>query len=58
MADPLDRLKAALADRYAVPHPFALMPRARWYSEALLPSQFLKRFRGDPLAEGWTHADG
>ncbi len=23
-----------------------------------VPSQFLPRFRGDPLAEGWTNADG
>lgn len=29
-----------------------------WFSEALLPTQFLARFRGDPLAESWTHADG
>lgn len=33
-------------------------PNARWFSEALLPSQFLARNRGDRLAEGWTHADG
>ena len=31
---------------------------SRWYSEALLPSQFLARHRGDKLAESWTHADG
>ncbi len=31
---------------------------ARWFSEALLPSQFLARARSDHLAEGWTHADG
>lgn len=29
-----------------------------WYSEALLPSAFLSRKRGDVLAESWTHADG
>jgi len=29
-----------------------------WYSEALLPSVFLARYRGDNLAESWTHADG
>ena len=29
-----------------------------WYSEALLPSAFLARKRGDRLAESWTHADG
>ncbi len=33
-------------------------PDARWYSEALLPSAFLARERGDKLAESWTHADG
>jgi len=31
---------------------------SRWYSEALLPSAFLARRRGDNLAESWTHADG
>ena len=31
---------------------------SRWYSEALLPSAFLATCRGDPLAEGRTHADG
>ncbi len=31
---------------------------SRWYSEALLPSAFLARERGDKLAESWTHADG
>ncbi len=29
-----------------------------WYSEALLPSPFLPRTRGDRLAESYTHADG
>jgi hypothetical protein len=36
----------------------AFEPGSRWFSEALLPSQFLARRRRDPLAEGWTHADG
>jgi hypothetical protein len=31
---------------------------ARWYSEALLPSAFLPRYRGDRLGESRTHADG
>jgi hypothetical protein len=31
---------------------------ASWYSEALLPSQFLPRTKSDPLGEGYTHADG
>ncbi len=30
---------------------------SRWYSEALLPSAFFARQRGDKLAESWTHAD-
>ena len=34
------------------------LKQSRWYSEALLPSQFLTRYRGDQLAESWTHADG
>lgn len=38
--------------------PLSFAPEARWYSEALLSSQFGPRFRGDPLAEGFTHADG
>jgi hypothetical protein len=29
-----------------------------WYSEALLPSPFLARNRGDNLSESYTHADG
>jgi hypothetical protein len=37
---------------------FDFLSGLRWFSEALLPSQFLARFRNDPLAEGWTHADG
>lgn len=32
-------------------HALTLERDARWYSEALLPSQFLPRFRGDDLAE-------
>ena len=39
-------------------HRLAFPHGARWYSEALLPSAFLARHRGDPLAESWTHADG
>lgn len=29
-----------------------------WFSEALLPSPFFARTRGDSLSESWTHADG
>lgn len=36
-------------------HKLSLRSGARWYSEALLPSQF-KGYRG--LGEGWTSADG
>lgn len=39
-------------------HPLAVPTGSRWYSEALLPSQFLPRSRGDGLAESHTHADG
>ncbi len=38
--------------------PFDLPDRARWFSEALLPSAFKPRYRGDPLSEARTHADG
>jgi hypothetical protein len=39
-------------------HPLAIPPKCRWYSEALLPSVFLPKSRGDIRAESWTHADG
>jgi hypothetical protein len=39
-------------------HPLDFEARTRWFSEALLRSQFLPRYRGEQLAEGWTHADG
>jgi hypothetical protein len=39
-------------------HPLSFAAGARWFSEALLPSAFLARHRGDRLAESWTHADG
>jgi hypothetical protein len=39
-------------------HDLAFATTGKWYSEALLPSTFLARFRGDKLAESWTHADG
>jgi hypothetical protein len=38
--------------------PFRFENRAGWFSEALLDSAFLPRYRGDHLAETWTHADG
>ena len=39
-------------------HDLSFAPDARWYSEARLASAFLPRYRGDKLAEGYTHADG
>lgn len=39
-------------------HPLAFDEGAGWFSEALLPSALLRRHKGDPLAEDWTHADG
>jgi hypothetical protein len=41
-----------------VVHPLAFMADARWYSEALLPTPFLPKVRGDPQGEAYTHADG
>ncbi len=41
-----------------VEHELQFHASASWYSEALLPSAFLARKRGDKLAESWTHADG
>lgn len=39
-------------------HPLGFLPGATCFSEALLPSAFLPRYKGDPLAESWTHGDG
>lgn len=41
-----------------VDHDLKFGESSGWYSEALLPSAFLPRKRGDKLAESWTHADG
>jgi hypothetical protein len=38
-------------------HPLTVPLWTRWYSEALLPSAFLPEYRGDSIAESWTHAD-
>ena len=38
--------------------PLAFSDKARWFSEALLPSAFLAHKRGDRLAESSTHSDG
>jgi hypothetical protein len=47
-----------LAEHAGAGPPLQFAPGARWYSESRLPSPFLMRYRGDPLAESWTHADG
>jgi hypothetical protein len=39
-------------------HPLSFPEDGHWFSEARLPSAFLPRFRGDPLAESHTNADG
>lgn len=39
-------------------HPFTFSENTRWFSEALIPSAFLARHKGDRLAETWSHADG
>lgn len=38
--------------------PIGFLPGSTWFSEALLPSAFEARFRGDPLSESRTNADG
>ncbi len=39
-------------------HPLLFQHHATWFSEALLPSPFRPRHRGDIRAEARTHADG
>jgi len=39
-------------------HPLSFHVGASWFSEALLPSPFKARHRGDRRAEARTHADG
>ena len=39
-------------------HPLLFQPNATWFSEALLPSPFKPRYRGDLRSESRTHADG
>jgi hypothetical protein len=39
-------------------HSLQFEPGTTWFSEALLPSPFRPRFRGDTRAEARTHADG
>jgi len=47
-----------LSSNPGIDHDLAFVTTDKWYSEALLPSAFLPRVRGDKLAESWTHADG
>lgn len=47
-----------LSRHHGIDHDLSFAPSDKWYSEALLPSAFLARTRGDRLAESWTHADG
>jgi hypothetical protein len=45
--------------RHEAPDHFLGFPEGgKWFSEAWLPSAFLRRGKGDKLAESWTHADG
>jgi len=39
-------------------HPLQFEPDTTWFSEALLPSPFRPRYRGDIRAEARTHSDG
>ncbi|MEW6405905.1 MAG: hypothetical protein AB1649_29305 [Chloroflexota bacterium] len=53
------RLALAWFARHKVrAHPLAFEKGATWFSEALLPSPFRPRHRGDRHAETRTHADG
>ena len=52
------RLALSAAARGTSCFPFSFLPDSRWFSEALLYSPFLPRFKGDPLSETWTHIDG
>ena len=44
--------------RGPIDHPLSFHTESGWFSEALIPSPFLLRYRGDRLAEARTHADG
>ncbi len=39
-------------------HKLSIPPDCKWYSEALLPSPFLRSPMGKSISEGYTHADG
>ncbi len=38
--------------------PLGFLPGSTWFSEALLPTAFKARYRGDPRSEARTNADG
>jgi len=40
-----------------IDYKFSFLPGAHWYSEGLLSSPFLAQWKGDNLAESYTHAD-
>lgn len=52
------RLVLSAAEQGVPCLPFNFHSGAHWFSEALLASAFLPRYRGDRLAEAYTHADG
>ena len=39
-------------------HYLGFLPGSTWFSEGILPTAFKARFRGDPLSEARTNADG
>ena len=41
-----------------IEHSLSFLPGSEWYSEGMLSSTFLPAFKGDKLAESYTHADG
>jgi hypothetical protein len=42
----------------SISHPMVFEEKSFWFSEALLPSAFAPRYRGDKLAEARTDLDG
>ena len=46
------------AHHNAPEHPLSFSKGSKWYSEALLPTAFKARHRGDRLSESRTHLDG
>tara|TARA_A100000171_G_C2140531_1_gene155405 strand:- start:4722 stop:5510 length:789 start_codon:yes stop_codon:yes gene_type:complete len=54
----LKLLVHAITDFGLKEHPLYVNEKDKFFSEGLLYSPFLQRFRGDPLAETHTHADG